>query len=111
MDKPAEIHQSVMDIAMDYLAAGIDPKRSTVFIQSEVPAIAELTFFFSMLIPYTRLMRNPTIKDEIRDKGLGDNYPFGFLLYPVGQVADILAFRPAVVPVWRRPDSPFGNDT
>lgn len=99
MDKPAEIHQSVMDIAMDYLAAGIDPKRSTVFIQSEVPAIAELTFFFSMLIPYTRLMRNPTIKDEIRDKGLGDNYSFGFLLYPVGQVADILAFRPAVVPV------------
>lgn len=99
MDKPQEIHQSVMDIAMDYLAAGIDPKRSTVFLQSEVPAIAELTFFFSMLIPYARLMRNPTIKDEIRDKGLGDSYPFGFLLYPVGQIADILAFRPQVVPV------------
>lgn len=99
MDKPAEIRQSVIDIATDYLAAGIDPKRSTIFIQSEVPAIAELTFFFSMLIPYTRLMRNPTIKDEIRDKGLGDNYPFGFLLYPVGQVADVLAFRPEIVPV------------
>jgi len=70
-----------------------------MFIQSEVPAIDELTFFFSMLIPYPRLMRNPTLKDEIRDKGLGENYPFGFLLYAVGQCADILAFRPAVVPV------------
>jgi tryptophanyl-tRNA synthetase len=99
MEKPADIRQSVLDIATDYLAAGIDPKRSTMFIQSEIPAIAELTFFFSMLIPYTRLMRNPTIKDEIRDKGLGENYPFGFLLYPVGQVADILAFRPEIVPV------------
>lgn len=98
-DKPAEIHQSVMDITMDYLAVGIDPKRSTIFLQSEIPAIAEMTFFFSMLIPYPRLMRNPTIKDEIREKGLGDNYSFGFLLYPVGQVADILVFRPQVVPV------------
>lgn len=99
MDRPSEIRQSVLDIATDYLAAGIDPDRSTMFIQSEIPAIAELTFFFSMLIPYPRLMRNPTIKDEIRDKGLGENYPFGFLLYPVGQVADILAFRPQIVPV------------
>ncbi len=99
MDKPAEIHQSVMDIAMDYLAAGIDPNKSTIFLQSEIPAIAEMTFFFSMLLPYSRVMRNPTIKDELRDKGLGDNYPFGFLLYAVGQVADILVFRPEVVPV------------
>jgi tryptophanyl-tRNA synthetase len=98
-DKPADIRQSVIDIATDYLAAGIDPARSTMFIQSEIPAIADLTFFFSMLISYPRLMRNPTIKDEIRDKGLGDNYSFGFLLYPVGQVADILAFRPEIVPV------------
>lgn len=99
LDKPDEIRQSTLDIATDYLAAGIDPKLSTMFIQSDIPAISELTFFFSMLIPYPRLMRNPTIKDEIRDKGLGDNYPFGFLLYPVGQVADILAFRPEIVPV------------
>ena len=99
MDKPGEIHQSVMDITMDYLAAGIDPKQSTIFLQSEIPAIAEMTFFFSMLLPYARVMRNPTIKDEIRDKGLGDNYPFGFLLYAVGQVADILVFRPDLVPV------------
>lgn len=99
MDKPGEIHQSVIDIAIDYLAAGIDPNKSKIVLQSEIPAIAEMTFFFSMLIPYPRLMRNPTIKDEIRDKGLGDNYPFGFLLYPVGQVADILVFRPQIVPV------------
>ncbi|HSW70108.1 MAG TPA: tryptophan--tRNA ligase [Gammaproteobacteria bacterium] len=98
-EKPDEIRQSVLDVATDWLAVGIDPKRSTLFIQSEIPAIAELTFFFSMLISYPRLMRNPTIKDEIRDKGLGDNYSFGFLLYPVGQVADILAFRPEIVPV------------
>lgn len=94
-----EIRQSVIDIAIDYLSVGIDPDKSAIFVQSDIPSIPELTFFFSMLIPYPRLMRNPTIKDEIRDKNLGDNYPFGFLLYPVGQVADILAFRPDVVPV------------
>jgi len=98
-ERPADIRQSVIDVATDWLAVGLDPARSTMFIQSEIPAIAELTFFFSMLISYPRLMRNPTLKDEIRDKGLGDNYPFGFLLYPVGQVADILAFRPDIVPV------------
>lgn len=98
-EMPAEIRQRVLDITLDYLAAGIDPKRSTIFLQSEIPAIAELTVFFSMLVPYSRLMRNPTIKDEIRDKGLSDNYAFGFLLYPIGQIADILAFRPELVPV------------
>lgn len=98
-DKPEAIRESVFDIALDYLAAGIDPTKSTIFIQSEIPAIAELTVLFSMLVSYPRLMRNPTIKDEIRDKNLGDNYSFGFLLYPIGQVADILAFKPEVVPV------------
>ena len=98
-DKPAEIRQSVIDIATDYLACGIDPTKATMFIQSEVPAIDELTFFFSMLVPFNRVMRNPTLKDEIRDKELGENYPFGFPLYAVGQVADILAFRPVMVPV------------
>lgn len=96
---PEEIRQNTLEIALDYLAAGIDPKQSHIFIQSEIPAIAELTCFFSMLISFPRVMRNPTIKDEIRQKNLGDNYPFGFLLYPVGQVADILSFRPEIVPV------------
>jgi tryptophanyl-tRNA synthetase len=70
-----------------------------MFIQSEVPAIHALSWMFAMLIPFNRLMRNPTIKDEIRDKGLGEDYPFGFPLYAVGQCADILAFRPELVPV------------
>lgn len=98
-ERPLEIQDSVKEILLDYLSVGIDPEQSTLFLQSEIPAIAELTCLLSMLIPYPRLMRNPTIKDEIRDKGLGENYSFGFLLYPIGQCADILAFKPDVVPV------------
>src|SRR5688572_25395267 len=98
-DRPDEIRQSVIDVATDWLAVGIDPSRSTMFVQSEVPAIDELTFFFAMLIPFNRVMRNPTLAQEIKDKGLGEKYPFGFPLYAVGQCADILAFRPALVPV------------
>ncbi len=98
-DKPEEIRQSVIDIATDWLAVGIDPGKSAMFIQSEVPAIDELTFFFAMLIPFNRVMRNPTLAQEIKDKELGDKYPFGFPMYAVGQCADILAFRPQLVPV------------
>ncbi len=97
--KTAGITQSVRDITLDYLACGIDPEKSTLFVESHVPAIYQLSAIFSMLLPYTRVMRNPTIKDEIRDKQLGDTYSFGFLLYPVMQVADILAFRADDVPV------------
>src|ERR1041384_3140419 len=99
LEDPEGMRQSVIDIATDYLAAGIDPAKSTIFIQSEIPAIAELTFLFAMLIPFNRLMRNPTLNEEIRDKGLGDKYSFGFPMYAVGQCADILAFRPELVPV------------
>ncbi|OGT16337.1 MAG: tryptophan--tRNA ligase [Gammaproteobacteria bacterium RIFCSPLOWO2_02_FULL_38_11] len=99
INHPSEVRQHVFDVTLDYLAAGIDPNLSTIFIQSEVPAIAELTFLFSMMVSYSRVMRNPTLKDEIRDKGLGDHYSFGFVLYPISQIADILAFRPDVVPV------------
>ena len=98
-DRPQEIRQNVLEIATDWLAVGIDPVKSAMVIQSEVPAIDELTFFFAMLVPFNRVMRNPTLAEEIRDKNLGDKYPFGFPLYAVGQIADILAFRPAVVPV------------
>ena len=98
-EQPDDIRQSVIEIATDYLACGIDPQKSTMFVQSEVPAIDELTFFFAMLIPFNRVMRNPTLAQEIRDKELGDKYPFGFPLYAVGQTADILAFRPEMVPV------------
>ena len=96
---PASIRESVVEIVTDWLACGLDPHKSSFVLQSEVPAIDELTFFFSMLLPFNRVMRNPTLKQEIEDKGLGEHYPFGFPLYAVGQTADILAFRPEVVPV------------
>jgi tryptophanyl-tRNA synthetase len=96
---PGGIRDSVMQVATDWLAAGIDPHKSAMFIQSEVPAIDELTFFFSMLLPLNRVLRNPTLKSELRDKNLGDNYAFGFPMYAVGQVADILSFRAELVPV------------
>jgi tryptophanyl-tRNA synthetase len=99
VERSAEIQQSVIDIVLDYLAAGIDPQKSTIFIETDIPAIYELASVFSMLIPFPRLMRNPTLKDEIRDKKLGDNYSFGFLLYAVLQVADILALKAEIVPV------------
>lgn len=98
-EKPEEIRRDTIEIVKDWLAAGIDPERSTVVLQTEVPAIAELTWFFSMLIPFNRVMRNPTLKTEIESKGLGDRYSFGFPMYAVGQCADILAFRPELVPV------------
>lgn len=98
-DKPDDIRQSVLDIVLDYMAVGIDPQKSTIFVESDVPAIFELATLFSMLISFPRLMRNPTIKDEIRDKKLGDLYSMGFLWYPILQVTDILAFQGEVVPV------------
>ncbi|MGA1633136.1 MAG: tryptophan--tRNA ligase, partial [Phycisphaerales bacterium] len=98
-DKPAEIRRDTLEIVRDYLAMGIDPDKATIFLQSEVPAISELTFLFAMLLPFNRVMRNPTLKDEIKVKNLGENYSFGFPLYAVGQTADILAFRPVGVPV------------
>jgi tryptophanyl-tRNA synthetase len=98
-DKPQEIRRDSIEIVRDYLAMGIDPAKATIFLQSEVPAIAELCFLFAMLLPFNRVMRNPTLKTEIELKGLGETYSFGFPLYAVGQTADILAFRPVGVPV------------
>lgn len=98
-EKPDDIRNDTIEIVKDWLACGIDPNRSCVVLQTEVPAIAELTWFFSMLIAFNRVMRNPTLKTEIDAKGLGDHYSFGFPLYAVGQCADILAFRPVHVPV------------
>lgn len=98
-EKPADIRANTIGIVKDWLAVGLDPDRSTFVLQSEVPAIAELTFLFAMLIPFNKVMRNPTLKTEIESKGLGDSYPFGFPMYAVGQCADILTFRPELVPV------------
>lgn len=98
-DRPDDIRRDCIEIVRDYLAMGIDPRKSSIFLQTEVPAIFELTFLFAMLLPFNRVMRNPTLKDEIKVKGLGENYSFGFPLYAVGQTADILAFRAHSVPV------------
>jgi tryptophanyl-tRNA synthetase len=98
-----EIRRDCLEIVRDHLAMGIDPNKGAIFLQTEIPAILELTYLFAMLLPFNRVMRNPTLKDEIRVKSLGDpdNFKgsFGFPLYAVGQVADILAFRAHAVPV------------
>ncbi|MCA9303983.1 MAG: tryptophan--tRNA ligase [Phycisphaerales bacterium] len=98
-DKPDEIRRSTIDIVKDWIACGIDPERSTFVLQTEIPGIAELTWYLAMLLPFNRVMRNPTLKTELETKGLGDNYSFGFPMYTVGQCADILIFRPELVPV------------
>lgn len=98
-DDPAAIRRDTLEIVRDYLAVGIDPVQATFVVQSEIPAIAELTVLLAMLLPYQRVMRNPTLKDELATKGLADRYSFGFPLYTVGQCADILAFRGELVPV------------
>ncbi len=98
-DKPDEIRRSTLDIVKDWIACGIDPEKATFVLQTEIPGIAELTWYLAMLLPFNRVMRNPTLKTELETKGLGDNYSFGFPMYTVGQCADILLFRPELVPV------------
>jgi tryptophanyl-tRNA synthetase len=98
-DRPEEIRHNVMEVALDYLAVGIDPTVSTIVIQSGIPELAELTGYFLNLVSVARLERNPTVKEEIRQKGFGGDIPAGFLVYPVSQAADITAFKAHVVPV------------
>lgn len=98
-DNPSKVRNSVPEVALDYLASGIDPAKSTIFIQSQTPAIAELTVFFLNLVTLARLKRNPTVKDEMKQKGYGEDVPAGFLSYPVSQAADILAFKANLIPV------------
>jgi len=98
-NKTFELESNIKEVLTDWLAVGIDPDRSTFFIQSAVPQLAELTVIFSMAVTVPRLYRNPTIKDEIKERGLGENITYGFLGYPISQAADVLAFRPGVVPV------------
>lgn len=94
-----QIPKDVVEIVYDYLACGIDPAKTTIFLQSQIPELAELTTYFSMLTSVTRLYRNPTIKEEIKTFGLHGNLSYGFLGYPVSQASDILLFRPNIVPV------------
>ncbi|QNM97242.1 tryptophan--tRNA ligase [Chitinimonas koreensis] len=99
MGQLARVHRSVLEVALDYLAVGLDPARSTLFIQSQVPELAELAFYLLNLVSVARLERNPTVKEEIRLRGFERDLPAGFLAYPVSQAADIAAFRATLVPV------------
>lgn len=99
VDAPAQIREHVSEVALDYLAVGIDPAVATVVVQSQVAELAELTFYFLNLVTVARLQRNPTVKDEMRQKGFEADVPAGFLVYPVSQAADIAAFKAHLVPV------------
>ncbi|HTT14021.1 MAG TPA: tryptophan--tRNA ligase [Burkholderiaceae bacterium] len=96
---PAKVRSNVLEVAYDYLAVGLDPEKSTLFIQSQVTELAELTVFFLNLVSLARLERNPTVKEEIRQRGFERDVPVGFLTYPVSQAADIAAFKATLVPV------------
>ncbi|MCY3683463.1 MAG: tryptophan--tRNA ligase [Gemmatimonadetes bacterium] len=98
-DRTEDLERHVREMVLDYLAAGFDPKKSVCFLQSQVPQLAELTMIFSNLVTLPRLLRNPTVKEEMGKMGLGNRVPYGFVGYPVSQAADILLFRPRYVPV------------
>lgn len=96
---PQKVRDNVIEVALDYLAAGIDPSKVTIFVQSRVPELFEFTCFFLDLVTYSRLVRNPTVKNELAMRKFGDSIPVGFMTYPISQAADILLFGTTVVPV------------
>ncbi|MCL2621864.1 MAG: tryptophan--tRNA ligase [Firmicutes bacterium] len=98
-ENPQKIRDNIMEVMLDYLAVGLDPKKTTIFIQSQIPALYELPLIYSNLVTLARLQRNPTVKTEMKQKGYGANVPVGFLTYPISQAADITAFGAKYVPV------------
>ena len=96
---PEKIKNSLIQVALDYLAVGLDPKKSTIFVQSQIPALAELNLYYLNLVTVSRLERNPTVKAEIQQKHFERSIPAGFFTYPVSQAADITAFKANLVPV------------
>lgn len=98
-ENPEKIRKNVLEVTLDYLAVGIDPTVTTIFIQSLVPELAELTMYYLNLVTVSRLQRNPTVKEEITQRGFGACIPAGFLTYPVSQAADITAFKANLVPI------------
>jgi tryptophanyl-tRNA synthetase len=96
---PEKLKENVYQVMLDYLAVGIDPKKSTIFIQSMIPQLPELTMYYMNLVTVARVGRNPTVKTEITQKGFGESTPLGFFVYPVSQAADITAFKANIVPV------------
>jgi len=98
-DNPEKVKENVLEVVKDNLAVGVDPKKATIFLQSAIPEIAELTVFFANLVTVSRLQRNPTVKDEMKQKKMEESLPLGFLMYPVSQAADILVVKANLVPV------------
>lgn len=97
--QPQKVRENVLQVALDYLAIGIDPNKTTIFIQSLIPSLFELTLYYLNLVTWNRLKHNPTVKQEIVQKGYGESVPAGFMVYPVSQAADITAFKADLVPV------------
>ena len=98
-DNPEKVRSNITEVALDYLACGLDPKKSTIFIQSHVEQLTELTFYYMNLVTLSRLERNPTVKTELKMRNFESSIPMGFLTYPVSQTADITAFKATTVPV------------
>ena len=98
-ETPEKVRQNVMEVALDYLACGIDPAKSTIYIQSQIPELCELAFYFMNMVTVSRLQRNPTVKTEIQMRNFEANIPVGFFTYPISQAADIAAFNATTVPV------------
>ena len=98
IDNPEKVRQNVIEVALDYLAAGLDPEKITIFIQSQIPELCELSFYFMDLVSVSRLQRNPTVKTEIGMRGFESSIPVGFFTYPISQAADICAFKATTVP-------------
>ena len=98
-DNPEKIRQNIIEVALDYLSAGLDPAKSNLFIQSQISELTELTFFYANLVTVSRLQRNPTVKSEIQMRNFETSIPVGFFTYPISQAADITAFKATTVPV------------
>ena len=97
-DNPEKVRQNILQVALDYLACGLDPTKSTIFIQSQIPELCELTFYYMDLVTVSRLQRNPTVKTEIQMRNFETSIPVGFFTYPISQAADITAFKATTVP-------------
>ncbi len=98
-ENPQKVRDNIIEVALDYLACGLDPTKSTLFVQSQISELTELTFFYSNLVTVSRLQRNPTVKNEIKMRNFEASIPVGFFTYPISQAADITAFKATVVPV------------
>ena len=98
-DNPEKVRQNIIEVALDYLSCGIDPSKSTILIQSQIPELCELSFYYMNLVTVSRLQRNPTVKSEIQMRNFETSIPVGFFTYPISQAADITAFHATTVPV------------